>query len=145
LFTYISPLEILWFRIEVGAGGWSEARVELLLNGFEDDVQNDAGSADQGRGFADATVETCGGIAEGGFHLFEGRSVALGHWGKVGEMPIAFDEEIDEPAVVGGIEHLVVGKKGIRDLVNNAIHGEGKTGERSKFHVIYSMLNFRQE
>jgi len=103
--------------------------MELLLNGFEDDVQDDTGSADEGGRFANATIETCGGIAEGGFDLLEGGSMPLGQPGKVGEVAVAFNEEIDKAAVGSSVEDFVVRDKGIGDFLDDAINNEGETGE----------------
>ena len=103
--------------------------MELLLNGFEDDVQDDTGSADEGGRFANAAIETGCGIAQGGFHLLEGRSMPLGQPGKVGEVAVAFNEEIDKAAVGSSVEDFVVRDKGIGDFLDDAINNEGETGE----------------
>jgi hypothetical protein len=113
--------------------------VELLLDGFEDDVDDKTGSAHEGRGPANAAVVSGGGAAQGGFHLLEGGSMALGDRCEIGEMAITGDEKIDQTAIGGGIENFVGGKEGIGNLAYDLIYEEGEARERGKFHDVVDM------
>jgi hypothetical protein len=109
--------------------------MELLLDGFKDNVEDEAWAAEESFGFANPTLETAGSVSQCRLHLLEGVDMALSYPGEVGEMAVALDNEINEAALFGGIKDFIEGQEAIGPLVDNVANLKGETGECCEFHT----------
>ena len=109
--------------------------MKLLLNGFEDDGQGQAEATVGNTGSAGfAAFEGAGGVAEGGFHLFQVGWVALEE-AEIDDMAEAHCEEVNKLPLAGGVVDVREAEVGVRALVNDPIDKEGEVGEGGEvFH-----------
>lgn len=109
----------------LGAKGWRP--MELLLNGFEDDVHDETEATDRAGGIPNAAVEASSRVGEGGLHVGE-VDARLRDEGEVGEVSVALRQERDEKSLAGSIEDLFVREVGGCPGFNDAVHQESQTG-----------------
>ena len=115
----------------LGAKGWRP--MELLLNGFEDDVQDKTQATKRAGGIANAAVEASSGVGEGGLHLGE-VDAGSRHEGEVGEVSVALRQERDETSLAGSVEDLFVCEVGVCSGFNDTIDEESQTSVRTELH-----------
>jgi len=114
-----------------GAKDWRP--MELLLNGFEDDVHDETEATDRAGGIANAAVVASGGVGEGGLHVGE-VDAGSGDEGEVGEVSVALRQEPDETSLAGSVEDLFVCEVGVCPGFNDAVDEESQTGVGAELH-----------
>jgi hypothetical protein len=79
-----------------------------LLDGFKDDVEDQAEAAD-GRQWRYAAVPGGSGIAERGFHFGDFGGAGFGEEGEVGKVTETVGQESNQAVLAGGIEDFIAG------------------------------------